>query len=439
MLVVAGMAVAAALMILLEVPMAIGICLAAVAFAWVSNGTPVQVLTIQMFAASSNFLLLAIPLFVFASRIMEAGGLAADLFRLAELLVGRIRGGLGIAVIIASMFFSGMTGAKVAEIAAITQTVIGPLGRRNYSRGHAVAIVLAGSAAGELVPPAINMLIVAATLNCSVTKLFAGSLSAALLLGILTAALVVIRGDAQRRTSAETVEYLSNEPGNADELTETSLGSAIRGGILAALLPLLVFGGILEGVFSPTEAAGVACIYAILMVMFVYRRLTVRELFDIAADSAVLSGGLMLLVISASAFSEMLSAERLQFLLAGSLAGIEHSQWAVVVLSVTLFIVLGSVLEGLPAVIIFAPILAPVAAAAGMDPIQFGVLVVAAIGLGLCLPPVGIGFVTACAVADTRTSRVTKEYWPFVIVLTVGVLLIGFVPAFSTLLASYIR
>lgn len=439
MLVVAGMAGAAATMILLEVPLAIAISLSAIIFAWGSSGTPVQVLTIQMSAAASNFLLLAIPLFVFASRIMEAGGLAADLFRLAEILVGGIRGGLGVSVIVASMFFSGMTGAKVAEIAAITQTTVEPLRRRHYSREHAVAIVLAGSAAGELVPPAINMLIVGATLNTSVTKLFAGGLSAALLLGFLAAALIMIRGDKQQRVTAETPGDVSSHGAAVDDRAGTSVASAVRGGILAAFLPLLVFGGILEGVFSPTEAAGVACVYAMLMVMVVYRRVTVQQMFHIAVESAVLSGGLMLLVISASAFSEMLSAERLQFLLATALHGIEHSRCFAVLLSVALFIVMGSVLEGLPAVIIFAPILAPIAAAAGMDPVQFGVLVVAAIGLGLCLPPVGIGFVTACTVGKTQTAGVTGAYWPFVIALTIGVLLIGFVPAFSILLASYVR
>ncbi len=203
------------------------------------------------------------------------------------------------------------------------------------------------------------MLIVGATLNTSVTKLFAGGLSAALLLGFLAAALIMIRGDKQQRMTAETSSDVPSHDAAVDDLAGISVASAVRGGFLAALLPLLVFGGILEGVFSPTEAAGVACVYAILMVMLVYRRVTVPQMFDIAVESAVLSGGLMLLVISASAFSEMLSAERLQFLLATALHGIEHSRCFAVLLSVALFVVMGSVLEGLPAVIIFAPILAP--------------------------------------------------------------------------------
>lgn len=436
-MILVNMALGAALLLLLEVPMALAMGLAAVAVAALTQVTPVQVLTIQMFSTASNFLLLAIPLFVFASRIMESGGLAADLVRLSELMVGKIRGGLGVSIVVACMFFSGMTGAKVAEIAAMTQTTVPSLRKRNYDPNYAAAIVLAGSAAGEMVPPAITMLIVAETLNTSVTKLFAGSFSGAILLGILASSIIVVKGNGAGR-SKRAIQS-AGQAAEPQALSSSSTAAAIRGGILAALLPIIVFVGILQGVFSPTEAAGVACLYAIFVVGVVYRRLTLRQLFEIATDSAVLSGALMLLVISSSAFAEMLSVGRLQFTLTAALSGFQHSQWVVVILTVALFVVLGSVLEGLPAVIIFAPVLAPLAAGVGMDPIQFGVLISAAVGLGLCLPPMGIGFVTACAVSETGSSAVTKHYWPFILVLLLGVLLIGFVPAFSILLPAYVR
>jgi C4-dicarboxylate transporter DctM subunit len=427
MLLLGVMVLLAGILLVIGVPMAFAIGFSALAVALVSGVTPVQVLTIQMFDSSTSFLLLAIPLFVFASTIMAAGGLAADLVRLAELIVGKVRGGLGVSVVASSMLFSGMTGAKVAEIAAISQTTVPALKQRRYDPNYATTIVIAGSAAGELVPPAINMIIVGEVLNTSVTKLFAGSIVPALFLGLLVSVLVVVKGSGK---SADT----SDVP-----LSQSSTGRAIVGGLVAAGLPLLVFGGILGGVFSPTEAGGIACLYAMVVVGLIYRRLNLRQLLKIAADSAVLSGALMLLVICAAAFSQMLSVQQLQFHLTEAFNGLGDSKLLLVAVTTVLFVVMGSVLEGLPAVIIFAPVLAPIAAAAGMDPTHFGVLIVAAIGIGLCLPPVGIGFVTACAVSETKSAAVTRRYLPFVAILVAGVLAIGFIPQLSTFLPSHMR
>lgn len=435
MLLILSMVLLAAVLLIFGVPMAFAIGVSAVAVALISGVTPVQVLTVQMFDTSTSFLLIAIPLFVFASTIMAEGGLASDLIRLAELIVGRIRGGLGVAVIGSSMLFSGMTGAKVAEIAALAQTAVPALKQRRYNPNYAATIVLAGSAAGELVPPAINMIIVGEVLNTSVTKLFVGSVVPAVFLGVLASVLVVVKG---LNKSPKTTQAVPTGP-SKQHLSESSTPRAILGGLVAAGLPLLVFGGILGGVFSPTEAAGIACLYAMLVVGVVYRRLRFKQLLKLAADSAVLSGALVLLVICANAFSQMLSIQQLQFRLVTAFAGLGNNQILLIVVTILLFVVMGSVLEGLPAVIIFAPVLAPIAGAAGMDPTHFGVLIVAAIGLGLCLPPVGIGFVTACAVSGTKSAAVTKEYLPFVAVLLLGVLAIGFLPQFSTFLPNLIH
>lgn len=428
------MALLAGVLLIFGVPMAFAIGVSAAGVAFISGVTPVQVLTVQMFDTSTSFLLIAIPLFVFASSIMAAGGLASDLIRLAELIVGRLRGGLGVAIVGSSMLFSGMTGAKVAEIAALSQTAVPALKQRRYDPNYAATIVLAGSAAGELVPPAINMIIVGEVLNTSVTKLFVGSVAPAVFLGALVSVLVVAKGSKKSLMTMGT-----GSPHPQQHLSQSSTSRAIVGGIVAAGLPLLVFGGILGGAFSPTEAAGVACLYSMLVVSVVYRRLGLKQLLRLAADSAVLSGALVLLVVCAAAFSQMLSIQQVQFRLVTAFAGLGNSQILLVAVTVLLFVVMGSVLEGLPAVIIFAPVLAPIAAAAGMDPTHFGVLIVAAIGLGLCLPPVGIGFVTACAVSEAKSADVTKHYLPFVAVLLAGVLAIGFIPQFSTFLPDLIH
>lgn len=424
MFIIVGMVVAAALLLVTGVPVAFAIGLAPVAVALLTGAVPVQVLTVQMVDAATSPLLLAIPMFVFASKIMEAGGLAADLVRLAELMVGRVRGGLGVAIVMASMLFSGMTGAKVAEVSAIAQSAVPPLRARGHDAHYVTSIVVAGSAAGELVPPAINMVIVAGVLNTAVTRLFLGSLLPAAFLGILVSAVIVIRG------ARKEAVFSRGQSGTAATLR------AVRGGLIAAGLPVMVFAGIFAGVFSPTEAAGMACLYAIIAVGGVYRRLTIVQLCRIAADSATLSGALMLLIICASALAQILSVQQLQFTLTHLILGLGASKLLVIVGTIILFIVMGSVLEGLPAVVIFAPVLAPIAQAAGIDSTHFGVILVAAMGLGLCLPPVGIGFVTACSVAGVDSGAVAKRYMRFIPILVVGVLLVGFIPAFSTFLPN---
>lgn len=427
MFIILGMVIAAALLLFAGVPVAFAIGLAPVAIALLTGAIPVQVLTVQMVDTATSPLLLAIPLFVFASKIMEAGGLAADLVRLAELIVGKVRGGLGVAIVLASMLFSGMTGAKVAEVSAIAQSAVPPLRARGHDEHYVTSIVVAGSAAGELVPPAINMIIVASVLNTAVTRLFLGGLLPAAFLGILVSAVIVIKG------ARKDAVFSGGDTGTAARLR------AARGGLIAAGLPVMVFAGIFGGVFSPTEAAGMACLYAIIAVGGIYRRLTFGQLYRIAADAATLSGALMLLIMSASALAQILSAEQLQFTLTKLIIGLGASKLLVIIGTIVLFIVMGSVLEGLPAVVIFAPVLAPIAHAAGIDPTHFGVILVAAMGLGLCLPPVGIGFVTACSVAGVDTGATARRYMRFIPILIVGVLLIGFIPAFSTLLPNLVK
>lgn len=271
------------------------------------------------------------------------------------------------------------------------------------------------------------MVIVAGVLNTAVTRLFLGSVLPAAFLGILVSAVVVVKG-----AHKEPV-FSSGDP------VATSALRAVRGGLVAAGLPAMVFAGIFAGVFSPTEAAGMACLYAVIVVGGLYRRLTFAQLCRTAADSAVLAGALMLLIMCASAFSQILSVEQLQFALGDLAHGFLASKFVVITGTILLFVVMGSVLEGLPAVLIFAPVLAPIATAAGIDPTHFGVMLVAAMGLGLCLPPVGIGFVTACSVAGVESGAVARRYMRFVPILVVGVLLVGYIPSFSTFLPNLVK
>lgn len=404
-------------LLILEVPISIALGGAAVVTAVLTAVSPPQVLLIQMATTGSSFVLLAIPLFIFAGFLMAKGGIAEDLVALAELPLRRIRGGLGMSIVVACMFFSGITGAKVAEVAAISSTTIPSLRERNYDAAYATAIIAAASAAGELIPPAINTIVLGQLMNVSITKLFLAGVLPALVLGTCT--LIIVGLTAPKRA----VE--------AKRLNWTMARKAIKGGVLALGMPLIIFGGILGGVFSPTEAAAFSVLYALVIVVGFYRRLTLRQLFDIACDSGILGGALMLLIMTASAFANILTVERIPYMFSAWLGQLTHMPWLVLLLTAGVFFALGSVLEGLPALIIFVPVLMPLVQQSGIDAVHFGIVVLAAVGIGLFLPPAGIGFITACSVGGVTIPAVTRRYVYFVAGLLAGLVLLVFAPELS--------
>lgn len=418
------LAVAVLALLLLEVPISIALGLAAIAVAVLTGVTPVQVLLIQMATTGTSFVLLAIPLFIFAGFLMARGGIAEDLVALAELPLQKIRGGLGMSIVVACMFFSGITGAKVAEVAAISSTTLPALRQRNYNAAYATAIIAAASAAGELIPPAINTIVLGQIMNLSITKLFLAGLAPALVLGLCTLAIVAFT--APRRDSG------------APLLQWAAARKAMKGGVLALGMPFIIFGGILGGVFSPTEAAAFSVLYALIVVVGFYRRLRLRDILEIACDAAIVGGALMLLIMTASAFANVLTVERVPYLFADWLGQMSKAPAVILLISAALFLVLGSVLEGLPALIIFVPVLTPLAMAAGIDLVHFAIVVLGAVGVGLFLPPAGIGFITACSVGKVSIPEVTRHYALFVASLVVGLALLVFFPWLSVALPGWV-
>ena len=329
------------------------------------------------------------------------------------------------ATVLACMFFSGITGAKVAEVAAISSTALPALERRGYEAAYATAIIAAASAAGELIPPAINMIILAQIMMLSTTKLFVGGVIPALVLGFFT--FVVVAFTAPRRVS---------EPIRMDQIV---VWRALRGGMLALGMPIIIFGGLLGGVFSPTEAAAVASLYSVIVVVGLYRRLGLRQVLEIACDAGVMGGALMLLVMTASAFANIIAVERVPVLFSTWMHHVSSAPWFVLSTTAAIFVTLGSILEGLPALIIFVPVLVPLAVGSGINLIHFGIVVIAAVGIGLFLPPTGIGFVTACGVGRVTIPEVTRRYGLFFGGLIIGLIALVFVPWFSVALPALVR
>jgi C4-dicarboxylate transporter DctM subunit len=412
-------------LLFLEVPISIALGLAAIVTALITHVTPPQVLLMQMATTGSSFALLAIPLFIFAGFLMAKGGIAEDLVALAELPLKRVPGGLGISVVAACMFFSGLTGAKVAEVAAISSATIPSLKRRGYDPAYATAIIAAASAAGELIPPAINTIVLGQIMSISITKLFIAGILPALVLATFTVAVVAFTAP-RREAKAQTTDWIA-------------VRKALWGGLFALGMPLIIFGGILGGVFSPTEAAAVSVLYALLVVVGFYRRLSLRRILELACDAGITGGALMLLIMTASAFANVFTVERIPYLFTSWLSTVSTAQWFVLLMTAAIFFVLGSILEGLPALIIFVPVLTPYALSSGVDPVHFAIVVIASVGIGLFLPPAGIGFITACSVGNVMIPAAARRYVPFVAGLIVGLMVLVFVPWFSLVLPALVK
>ncbi len=400
-------AAAFAVLLLLAVPVAFTVGLAGfLALSW-SGRYPLAIVIQQIFQGVDSFVLLAIPLFILAGALMETGGIAIRLVRLAQALVGWVRGGLAMAVVIAEYIFSGISGSTIADVSAIGSTMIPPLTRAGYRPEQAVSVVAAASAMGILVPPCILMIVIGSIANVSVAALFAGGFIPALVLAL--AIMVYIYVDARRGGMAPA------RPTSAREVWRS-----LRDSLIPLGLPAIIFGGILGGIVTPTEAAVLAVFYAAIVGLFVYREIRWSRLPEILIQSAVVTGAVCFLLGTAAVVAWILAVEQVPARLAALMTSISGGPVIFLLLSALLFILFGAVLEGLPAVVILLPTFLPVVRQLGIDVIHYAIVVVAATGIGLFLPPIGVGLFISCGIANVSMDLVTRAMLPYVLFLCIG-------------------
>ena len=414
-------------LLLLAVPVAFTVGTAGFVGLWWSGNYPLTVIVQQAFLAVDSFVLLAIPLFILAGFLMETGGIAVRLVRFAQALVGWVRGGLAMAVVVAEYIFSGISGSTVADVSAIGATMIPPLKRAGYKPEQAVCVVAAASAMGILVPPCILMIVIGAIANVSVAALFVGGFLPALVLAL--AIMGYIYYDARRGGLVA-----------AQRTTLHELWWSFLDALIPLGLPIIIFGGILGGVFTPTdilstlgvrnraEAAAVAVFYAGVVGLFVYRSIKWSDLPRIFIDSAVMTANVCFLLAVAAVVAWMLAVAQVPARVLELMQALSAGPTAFLVLTALLFIVLGAVLEGLPAVIILLPTFLPVVKQLNIDIIHFSIVVVAATGIGLFLPPIGVGLFIACSIANVRMDRVIGPMMPYVAFLCLGLFLVILFP-----------
>jgi tripartite ATP-independent transporter DctM subunit len=407
--------------VLLGLPVGFALLLAAATYLWIGNAGPMVTLTQNMVNGTSNYVLLAVPFFILAGLIMERGGISLRLVRFVHALVGHFRGGLLQVVVVSMYLVSGLSGSKAADVAAVGSVMRDMLDRQNYSRGEGAAVLAASAAMGETVPPSIAMLILGSITSLSIAALFSGGLIPAAVIGICLMILIYFR--------ARWAKTPTTPRASVQTMAQSGLAA-----IPALVMPVLLFGGIIYGIATPTEVSTFAVIYGLFLALLIYKELSLRELLRTLIDSATLSGMVLFILATASAFSWMLTVARLPQRLVELLHSFNDSSAIFMIGSVVLLILTGSLLEGLPALNVLAPLLLPIAGQIGINELHYGIVLVIAMGIGAFMPPAGVGFYVCCAIQRTHIEEASRAMLPYLGVLVAGLLIVAFVPWFTLLL-----
>lgn len=392
---------------LLGVPIFASLGLAAAAFVW-WGGFPGVVIPQKVIQAVNSFPLLAAPFFILMGNLMNSAGITQRIFRFAKVMVGWWRGGLCHANILGSVIFAGMSGSAVADAAGLGTVEIKAMKDAGYDAETAAAVTAASATIGPIIPPSLPMVVYGVVAETSIGGLFVGAIIPGLL---MAAAMMVLVGRLARRRAMPRGEF----PG-AREAWE-----AFRDAFWALSAPVLLIGGMLSGVFTPTEAAAVAAFYALVLGLFVYRDLGLRDLPRIILDTIETTGVVLAIVMCAVLFGWALSVSRFPQFVGAAITGWSTDPLAVLLLVNLLLLVVGCFMEAIAALLILVPILVPVAMKVGIDPIQFGVIFVLNLMIGTLTPPVGIVLFVVSKVAEVPVERVTRATAPFLVPL-IGVL-----------------
>ena len=407
------------------VPVAFALGIATVA-GFLYEGLPLFVAFQRVLSGVSVFSLLAIPFFIFAGDLMMQGGIAARLVRLAAAAVGSVRGGLGLVNVSASMLFGGISGSAVADTSALGSILMPVMKEKGYDADYAVNVTVTSSIAGVVIPPSHNMILYSvAAGGVSVSRLFiAGVVPGVLMCLCLAVAAYLV---AVRRGYA-------GEPFPGFQALCLSFVLAVPG----LLTAVIIVGGVLSGVMTVTESGAFGAIYAFLVTLLVYRELTWEGFKAAVLNSVKTTALVMILVATASAFAYLLALYRVPEALAGSLTAVSDNPVVILLMLNLILLVLGMIMDMAALILICTPIFLPVVRGLGMDPVQFGIIMMMNLGLGLTTPPVGSCLFVGCAIGGVRLEQAVKTIWPFYLAILAALMLTTYVPALSLSLPALI-
>lgn len=414
-----GSLVVLLVVVLAGLPIGFALMLAGSAYLWGTNAAPLLALPQNMVNGTSNFVLLAVPFFIFAGLIMERGGISIRLVQLVHALVGHWRGGL-LQVMVGSMYLvSGLSGAKVADVAAVGTVMRDMLQKEHISDAEGAAVLAASAVMGETVPPSIAILVLGSITNLSIAALFLGGLAPAAVIALCLMLLIWVR--ARKSDKRPWV--------GGRALLRAGLGA-----VLPLVMPVGLVTGIVMGVATPTEVSAFAVLYGLALAIFGYRVMSRAVLIRTIVDTAMMTGMVLFILAAAGGFSWSLTIAQLPQRLVELLNAVGNSQVIFLIGSLVLLIVIGTLLEGLPALNVLAPLLLPIAGAIGLSQLHYGIMLVIAMGIGAFMPLAGVGFYVCCAVMRSPIEDVSRAMLPYLVVLIVGLLIVTFIPWFTLFL-----
>ena len=407
--------------VLIGIPIAVAFGLATLGFLTLTTNLPLTVLVGRMDEGMSHIILVSVPLFVFLGLLIEMTGMARAMVAFLASLLGHVRGGLSYVLIGAMYLVSGISGSKVADMAAVTPVLFPEMRKRGATSGELVALLATTGAQTETIPPSLVLITIGSVTGVSIAALFSGGMLPALVLGAALCAVVFFR------TRKEDLSGVRKASGR-------EIVQALVAALPAVLLPFVIRAAVVEGVATASEVSTLGILYTFVVGIAIYRQMQWRRLVPILVETAALSGAILFIIGTATAMAWALTQSGFSNSLAAMMAALPGGRATFLAVSIVMFIVLGSVLEGIPAIVLFGPLLFPIAAKMGVHDVHYAMVVVLSMGVGLFAPPFGVGYYAACAIGRVNPSEGMKPIAPYLVALLAGLAIVAAFPSISTCL-----
>jgi C4-dicarboxylate transporter DctM subunit len=408
----------------LNIPIAVSLGTAAIVTIVCGINVPLVITAQTMFNGINSFPLMAIPFFILAGNLMGEGGISRQLVKFINLFFSRIRGGLGMVAIGASMFFAAISGSCPATTAAIGAVMVPEMEKNGYDKLFTAATVASAGTLGQIIPPSIPMVTYCVIAGTSVSKLFLAGVGPGILMGIFMMGVAYYYAVKHKIAKVKT------------EITFKTVIKTLSTSIWALIMPLIILGGIYSGIFTPTEAGAVAAVYGFIVGVFIYRDLKIRNIPKVICNSAVGSAVIMLIMAVVSTFGFVLAREHIPQIIAESLLSITRNKYVLLFLFNIIVLIAGCFLQSSAAIALLTPILLPVLTSVGINPYMVGIIFIVNLGIGMITPPVGSCLYVACNVAHVKFEALVKSCMPYLIVLIVALMMISYIEPIAMTLAN---
>lgn len=409
---------------IIGVPIAIVLGMSSMTAIYFGSMIPMSIVPQRMFTATDSFPLLAIPLFMIAGSLMDSGGISKRLINVAKTLVGSFTGGLAMAAVLTCMFFAAISGSGPATVAAIGGIMIPAMVHEGYDKAFAAAVMAVAGAIGIIIPPSIPMVTYGVMSGVSIGGLFTGGFGPGLTVGL---ALMI------------TCYFISKKRGFGGAKVPFSFAAFAKAFVesfWALLMPVIILGGIYGGIFTPTEAAAVAVVYGLIVGLFVYRELKLKDLPNVLVSSSRTTAMIMLIIATAQVFGWIMTSERVPDAVAKSILGVTDSRFAILLVINLMLLVVGCFMETNAALIILTPIFLPLVTSLGVDPLFFGIIMIVNLAIGMSTPPLGVNLYVACGIADLKLEQISRAVVPLIVANVVALLLITYIEPITMFLPS---